>query len=133
MEYLNIENADKFALYTLMNIVDEKKFQKSLIENLMIHHYVSTTIKLLSYYIKHKIINPVKLFYETDCNYEALMIWKASEGTDFSCEKFFELWDEENPISQEKKKILYTDQNDIIIDNSMDFLIRSMGNINTYK
>ncbi|MDD4930709.1 MAG: hypothetical protein PHG66_00955 [Candidatus Colwellbacteria bacterium] len=86
------------------------------------HHSIYTIMDVLSYYIKEKLINPLDLFYGTEDRYEALMLWKASEGSEFYYDDFVECWDEENPIVSWKMEILNVHPSDIEINRRQDLL-----------
>lgn len=125
MEYLSVQNADKICLTTLRDISSRenlKKLQESLMENIRNHKSIYKAMDLLCYYIKDGIIIPTISFYNTDSEYEALMLWKASEKSDFCYDKFISLWDGENPIPGWKKSILQTNQNDIEINKRQSIL-----------
>ena len=125
MSYISIKNVDKIALEVFRSLADEKlldNVQFELMTKIREHNSIYTVMDILSHYIAEGLINPVDLFYETDDRYEALMLWKASEGSNFYREDFLSCWDEENPLLGWKREILSVHQFDIEINKRQGLL-----------
>lgn len=125
MSYISRENTDKIALEIFKDLADEQLLQfvqTELMHKLRDHHSIYTTMDMLSNYITCGLINPVDIFYNTYDHYEALMVWKAANGSEFRPSDFAECWDEENPIPGWKKNILSVHPDDIEINRRQDLL-----------